>query len=215
MSRVPGFLAVPTLRNASAPSRDDADDVGQRLDVVDDGRPLVQAAHGQARRPVARIAALALDRGDQRRRPRRRRTSRRRDRHEVAREVGAEDALAEVAGRVRLLERAGETAVGQVELAADVDERVAHLQRVRRDQHRLEQQVRRVLENPAVLEGARLALVGVRAQVVRLAVVEIHDAPLAARGKGGAAAALDAGRRDLRASPPRGVISRSAFSSVA
>jgi hypothetical protein len=72
-------------------------------------------------------------------------------------------------GGARLLDRAGETAVGQVELAADVDERVAHLDGIGRDQHRLEEQVRRVLEDPAVLERARLALVRVRAQVVRLA----------------------------------------------
>ena len=51
--------------------------------------------------------------------------------------------FAEVAGGVSLVQRARETAVGQVELAADVDERIAHLQRIRGDQHRLEQQVRR------------------------------------------------------------------------
>ena len=44
---------------------DDADEVRQRLDVVDDGGPLVQAANGQARRPVARIPALAFDRGEE------------------------------------------------------------------------------------------------------------------------------------------------------
>ena len=81
-------------------------------------------------------------------------------------------ALAEPARRVGLLDRGGDAPVGQVELAADVDEGVAHLQRVGRDRHRFDQQVRRVLEDPAVLEGARLAFVGVGAEIVRLLVVE-------------------------------------------
>ena len=85
--------------------------------------------------------------------------------------VAARDRLAEQACRVRLFDRAGDAPVRQVELAADVDEGVAHLQRVRGDQHRLDQQVRRVLEDPAVLEGARLALVGIGAEIVRLLVV--------------------------------------------
>jgi hypothetical protein len=102
-----------------------------------------------------------------------------------------------IAGAVGFLERAGEPPVRAVELAADVDERVAHLQRVRGDQHRLEQEVRRELEDPAVLERARLAFVGVRAQVVRLAVVRVDDRPLATHRKRGAAAALDSGGRDL------------------
>jgi hypothetical protein len=51
------------------------------------------------------------------------------------------------------------------------------LQRVAGDDHRLDEAVRRVLEDPAVLERARLALVGVGAQVVRLAVVELDDRP--------------------------------------
>ena len=181
MSRVPGFLAVPTFLNASAPLRDDAGDVGQRLDVVDDGRPLVQAAHGQARRPVARIAALALDRGEQRRTPRRRRRSRRRGRRRGRRRSRCRG-CARRSSRPRTPLRPRRRApVGQVELAADVDEGVAHLQRVRRDQHRFEQQVRRVLEDPAVLEGARLAFVGVGAKVVRLAVVELIDRPTCGR----------------------------------
>ena len=105
--------------------------------------------------------------------------------------------LAEIARRGGLVDGRRQPAVRQVEFAADVDERVAHLQRVRGDQHRLDQQVRRVLEDPAILERARLALVGVRAKVVRLPVVEMHDRPFPARGERGAAAALDARRRDL------------------
>jgi hypothetical protein len=97
-----------------------------------------------------------------------------------------------VARGVGLLDRAGEAAVGQVELAADVDEAVADAERVARDQHRFDQHVRVVLEDPAVLERARLALVGVGDEVVGLAVVGNDDLPLAAHREGGAAAALQA-----------------------
>jgi hypothetical protein len=94
--------------------------------------------------------------------------------------------------RVRLFDRASDASVRQVELAADVDEGVAHLQRERGDQHRLDQQVRRVLEDPAVLEGAGLALVGIGAQVVRLLVEQLDHAPLAPGRKGRAAVTEDA-----------------------
>ena len=41
--------------------RDDPGDVRQRLDVVDDGRALVEPLHGQPRRAVARVALLAFE----------------------------------------------------------------------------------------------------------------------------------------------------------
>ena len=197
---------------ASRALGDDPGDVGQRLDVVDDRRALVEALHGQARRAVARVAALALDRGEQ---PGR-----------LAADVRPGAAIDDdVAGRSRcpgcarrssrprrLPRRArGEAAVRQVEFAADVDERVAHLQRVGRDQHRLEQQVRRVLEDPAVLERAGLALVGIGAQVMRLAVVELTTRPLASGRERRAAVAQQAGRRDFLASRPAGFICVSAL----
>ncbi len=53
----------------------------------------------------------------------------------VAREFSSEDALAEVAGCVGLLERSGKAAVREIEFATDVDECMANLQRIRRNQH--------------------------------------------------------------------------------
>ena len=197
ISRVPGFLAVPTFRNASAPPAMMPTTVGKRLDVVHDRRPLIQPADREPRRPVARVALLALDRRQQRRclatnvRP-----GATVD-HQVAREIGAEDLFAEIAGSVGFFQRPGEPAVRQIELAANVDERVSHPQRIRSDKHRLKQQVRRILEYPAILERAWLALVGVGAQVMVLAIVEVHDSPFPAHGKGRAAAPLDAGGADL------------------
>ncbi|MCK6430484.1 MAG: hypothetical protein L6Q72_15555 [Burkholderiaceae bacterium] len=202
MTRDRNELRAGALRRADLPERlgavaHDAGDVGERLDVVDDGRPLVQPAYRQARRPVARIALLAFDRGDQRRGFAAHVRAGAAIDDEVAREVGAEDALAEIAGRVRFLDRAGEAAVRQVELAADVDEGVPDLQRVGRDQHRLEQQMRRVLKDPAVLERAGLAFVGVRAEIVRLAVVQMDDLPFAADRKRRAAVPEQAGSGDF------------------
>jgi hypothetical protein len=193
--RVPGALLRAEGLEGLGAVVDDARDVRERLHVVHHRGALVEAAHREARRAVARIAALAFERGEQARRLAAHVGAGAAVDDEVAREVRAEERLSEVAGGVRLLERARDAPVRQVELAADVDERVPHLQRVGGDQHRLEEQVRRALEDPAVLEGARLALVGVGAEVVRLAVVEVDHAPLAPGGEVGAAASPGCPRR--------------------
>src|SRR5690606_14717115 len=52
--------------------------------------------------------------------------------------------------------------------------------------------VRRPAHDLAVLERARLGLVGVAGQIVRLAVAELHERPLEARREAGAAAAAQA-----------------------
>ncbi len=199
-----GALRRADLLEGGRAERHDHADVGERLDVVDDGGHLVEALHRQPRRAVARVAALALERRQEPRRLAAHVGSRAAVDDEVAGEVGAEDALAQIARLVGFLDRAGQAAIREVELAADVDEGVADLQRVRGDQHAFDQQVRRVLEDPAVLERSGLAFVGIRAQVVRLPVVELHDAPLAAGGEGSAAVAEDAGRRDLLGDVLRG-----------
>src|SRR5664279_3548990 len=202
VSRDRDQLRARALRGADLAERlgavaHDARDVGERLDVVDDGRPLVEAAHGEARRPVARVALPAFERGQQARRLAADVRAGAPVDDDVARERAVGDAGAEQAGRIRLLDRAGEASIGQVELAADVDEGMAHLQREGGDQHRLDQQVRRVLEDPAVLEGAGLALVGIGAEIVRLLVVELDHAPLAPGREGRAAVAEDSRRGDF------------------
>ena len=178
-----GALGGADLAERLGAVADDAGDVGQRLDVVDDRRLLVEAADGEPGRAVARVSALALDRRDEARRLAADVGPGAAVDDDVAGEVAAEDALAGEARGVGLVERALDAAERQVELAADVDERVADLQRVRGDQHRLEQQVRRMLEDPAVLERAGLALVGVGAEVMGLPVVELDHRPLAADGE--------------------------------
>ena len=190
-------LRARALRGADLAERfrahaDDHGDVRQRLDVVHHRRPQVQAFHRQARRAVARVALLAFDRRQQAGRLAAHVRTRALDDDEIHHELGAVERPAEVAGRIRLLDRGLQAAIRQVELAAHVDERVAHAERVAGDQHRLDQLVRVVLEDPAILERAGLAFVGVRAQEVRLAVVGLDHGPLAADREGGAAVAEDA-----------------------
>jgi hypothetical protein len=136
-------LRARTLRRSDLAERlgavaDDAGDVGERLDVVDDGRPLVEAAHREARRAVARVALPALERGQEARRLAADVRPRAAVNDDVAAEAGAGDRCAEQARGIRFLDRAGDAPVRQVELAADVDEGVAHLQREGGDQHRFD-----------------------------------------------------------------------------
>ena len=96
-------------------------------------------------------------------------------------------------GGVRFLERALHALERLGELAADVDVAVSapiayapiaqpSIERVRRPAHDL-----------AILERARLGLVGVAAEVVRLAVAGLHERPLEARRESGAAATAQPG----------------------
>jgi hypothetical protein len=57
-----GILRRTHFAESVGPIGDDADEVRQRLDVVDDGGPLIKTANGETRRPIARITALAFDR---------------------------------------------------------------------------------------------------------------------------------------------------------
>ena len=102
----------------------------------------------------------------------------------------AQDVLADVTGLHGLGDRRLED-VGLVGvLAADVDERPVDLRRPRRDQDPLDQLVRVLLHQFAVLERPRLGLVGVAHEVlVHVAVREEGDLP--AHREAGAATAPD------------------------
>ena len=75
------------------------------------------------------------------------------------------------------------------ELAADVDVARLGADRVGADRAPLDEGVRRPAHDLAILERARLRLVGVAAEVVRLAVAGLHERPLHAGREAGAAAA--------------------------
>ena len=88
--------------------------VGQRLDVVDDGRLAVQAdGRREVRRLQPRHAAVALEALDQRRLFADDVRAGTPVQDDVDTEVGAEDVLADVAGRVRLVERRRRRALGR------------------------------------------------------------------------------------------------------
>ena len=74
--------------------------------------------------------------------------------------------LAEVAGGARLGDGRVEDVGLQVVLAADVDERAVRAGRVGRDDHALDEHVRGLLHQLAVLERAGLGLVGVAHEVL-------------------------------------------------
>ena len=143
-----------------------------RLDVVDGGRRRVEARDGGERRLRPRLAALSLERLEQR--------------GLLAADVGAgaaveddRDAVEDVLG-AHLLERRDEHLVLRLVLTADIDEHVRRLDRMCGDQRALEEAERDAEHDLAVLEGARLGLIGVDHEVVRLReLVRLRDeAPL-------------------------------------
>src|SRR5205807_6909 len=142
-----------------------------------------------------RLAALALERGQQRRLltgdvgagP-----AVQHDGRVVAR---AEHVAADVALLARLLERRAQHLELGAVLPADVDERRRGTDAVAHRQDALDQRVRVAEHDLAVLEGARLRLVGVDAQVGRLAVLG-QERRLAAGREAGTAAAAQAGAVD-------------------
>jgi ubiquinone/menaquinone biosynthesis C-methylase UbiE len=81
-------------------------------------------------------------------------------------EVGTEKLVAQVAGFARFLQRGLEDLVAVEDLAVDVVVADLRAQHVAGDRHALDQLVRVVAQDVAVLEGARLALVAVADDVL-------------------------------------------------
>src|SRR4029079_1112792 len=90
------ILLVADLLERFAAVRDDPCNVRQRLDVIDDGGLLIEAAHRETGRPIARIPALALDRCKERGRFAPHIGTRTAIDDEITGEVGAENPRAEV-----------------------------------------------------------------------------------------------------------------------
>src|SRR4029077_3587543 len=100
----------------------------------------------------------------------------------------AEDVLAGVALRVRLVDRLLEDVLRVEELAAYIDVGRLRPDGVAADEASFNQQVRVALDEQVILEGPRLALVGVAGDVARLDLL-FHQLPLPARREGPAHAA--------------------------
>src|SRR5687767_7442428 len=78
--------------------------------------------------------------------------------------------------RSRFLERRFQDAVAQRELAANVDKREMTIHGIRRNNHSLDQLMGIPLENDAVLARAWFALIGVAAEIGRLARILWNEA---------------------------------------
>src|SRR2546426_725115 len=163
----------------------------ERLDVVDDRRLLPQPVPPGKRRLVPRLRALVLDGLEQRRL--------------LAADVPARaDEHAHVEGQVRAedapTEQAVATAGGQLALemfglrlvlVAYIDDALVGADDEAGQDHALDHQMRHVIEDEAVLDGPRLALVGIAHDVLRRPGRPPHDLPLHPRREAGAAEATE------------------------
>ena len=190
--------SVPIARERLAAVEDDERHVDQRLDVVDDGRLAEQADLDRERRLVARLAALALDRLEERRLLAADVGAGAAPELDVEGEAGAEDVGAEEAGaRARASIAWAIAGLGLGVLAADVEVALGRAGREGGDRHRLDDRERIALEQDAVLERAGLGFVGVADEVVRLGRLGRDGGPLAAGREGRAAAAHELRGGDL------------------
>jgi hypothetical protein len=170
--------------------------VHQRLDVVDERRALVEALVGREGRLEARIAALALQGVEQGGLLAADVGARAAVDPQLQVEARAEDVVAEQSGGLGLVDRRLED-VGLVGvLAANEDERARGADRVGRDDHALDQRVRRLLHELAVLKVPGLGFVRVADEVL-VHVALGHEGGLLAHGEAGAAAAAHVGRQQL------------------
>ncbi len=110
---------------------------------------------------------------------------------EIGAEPAPEDVLAQVSFCIGIVNRRLEHPDPPVVFAADVEVCGLDAHGVAGDDTSLDQQVRVDLEDPPVLEGARLALVAVHAQVLRQVGLLRHEGPLQTGGEARATAAAE------------------------
>ncbi len=164
-------------------------EIGERLDVVDDRRHAVEPLDRRKRRLQPRLAALALERVEQRRLLAADIRAGAAMNGDLEIVTAAEDVLADVSGLARFVERRAENLVAALELAANVDERVMRGDPIRPDQHALDNQMRRVLEQHVIFERAGLGFVAVADEVAHGLVLRQKRPFLAGRKTRAAAAA--------------------------
>src|SRR6185312_14291126 len=172
-------------------AHDDVRNGRERLDVVDRSRLGEDAGHRGERRLDARIAAPAFDgvhhRGlftaDVR-------ASTLVD-HNVDALAASHRVLADDASVVGLANCLAHANQRLRELAANVDVRGLGADRVGTDRATFDERVRSPAHDLTILERAGLGLVGVAAQVVRLAVAWLHEGPLDSRREARAATAAE------------------------
>ena len=186
------------LRVGLAAHVDNVPNVAEGLDVVDDRRALVEAEdRGEIRGLDAGIGALALERLDEAGLLAAYVGAGAAVDEDVAAVAGAQDVRADKIGGTGLGDRALEDAGALGELAADVDVGLLHVVGEAADHDPLDHLVGILVDDVAVLEGARLRLVRVDDQVDGLAALPVHERPLDAAGEPSAAAAAKARLLDL------------------
>ena len=188
--RVPPWVLVPSAGEPLGAAVDDVGHVTEGLDVVDDGRLVEGPLDGRKGRLELGPALLALQRGDQSRL--------------LPADVGPGapvhhdvELRPQQAGRVGFPHGPAEAPPGLDVLAADVDEAEPRPDGAGRDEHALDEGVRIALEEVAILERSRLALVGIDHEVHGSGVVLGDERPLGARGKAGAAETAEVRLLDL------------------
>ena len=187
---------ISERRVGRAATRDDPRHVGQRLHVVHHRRRLVQTSHGRERRLVARISFAALERIEKTRLLATHVGAGPAMHEDVAGKRAAENLLAHEPRSAGLFQRALQSTQRQVELAAYIDECVPDVQRIGGDQHSFDELMRCVLEDPAILECAGFAFVGVAAQVDHRAFL-VDERPFGADREVSPAAAPQSRLRDF------------------
>src|SRR5690606_17958368 len=170
----------------------------ETLRVVDRRRTAVEAVLRRERRLEARPALLTLERLEQCRLLAADVRTGADECVEVEVDTRPLDVLAEPAGLVRLLDRVLEARerLGH-ELAADVVVADGRADRVACDRHALDQRVRVVAQNVAVMARAGFALVGVADEVLLPGRVRRHERELEAGREARAASAAETRRLDL------------------
>ena len=143
------------------PAANDPRDVGEGLDVVDEGRQAEQAALRREGRPRPRHAATAFHRRHQRRFLATDKGPGPDPDRDVEIEGGLEDAGPEQAELLGLLDGGLEALNRQRVFGPHVDETLVGADRIGSDDHSLDDTVRITLQHAPVHEGARVALVGV------------------------------------------------------
>src|SRR5690606_7041966 len=176
---------------------DDVRDVRERLDVVDDGGLAEEARLDRERRLVARLAAVPLDRVEERGLLAADVGAGALAELDVEAEAGAGHVVAEPAVFAGLLDRVRDALERERVLAAEVDVTVLGADGERGDRHGLDDREGVALEQDAVLERAGLGFVRVADDVARARRLPRDSVPLPAGGERGAAAPEQAGVRDL------------------
>ena len=168
-------------------------DVGKRLHVVDDRGLAEQALVGREWRLVLRLAAVALDGGDERRLLAADKRAGAEADVDVKVEPAVENILPQQPVFTRLPDGDFEALDRDGILRAHVDIAVMRADGVPRDGHGLQHRVRVALEHRAVHERARVALVGVADHILFIADVLGRKLPLEPGREACAAAAAKAG----------------------